>query len=71
MLIAERPGKQLCLLEVISHSHPIAERVERIACVNVDIDGKLASLAGLGQITQRPKCLLEIKKGLAMGVSVR
>src|SRR5215471_4672331 len=58
VLIAERPGEDFRLLEVISHAYPIAQRAERVACVNVDIDGQFASPAGLGQMAQRPKCLL-------------
>src|SRR5215510_8777856 len=51
MLIAERPGEHLRLLEVIQHACPIAEREKRSPNLETDVDGQLASAAGLGQMT--------------------
>src|SRR5215831_10637114 len=55
VLIAERPGEHLRFLEVISHAIPIAEREKRIPNLDTDVDVLLASPAGFGQMTQRPK----------------
>src|SRR5262249_3603701 len=64
VLIAERPGEHLRRLEVIQYACPVAEREKRIPNLETDVDGQLASPAGLGQMTQRPKCLLEKRNGL-------
>jgi hypothetical protein len=54
---------------VIPNAHPIAERDKRTANLNADVDRQLASPAGLGQMTQRPKCLPEIRNGLVIGAA--
>src|SRR5262249_23907324 len=69
VLIAERSGEHLRLLEVIQHACPIAERIERIPNLDADVDGQLGSAARPRQVTQRPKRLLEITNGLAMGAA--
>src|SRR5262245_47866614 len=51
VLIAERPGEHLRLLEVIQHACPIAEREKRSPNLETNVDGQLASAAGLGQMT--------------------
>src|SRR5262252_3532517 len=67
--ITERPSQHLRLVEVISHAHPFTEREKRIPNLDADFDGQLASPAGPGQMTQRFKCLLEIRNGLAIGAT--
>src|SRR5262245_7370242 len=47
-LVAERPGKQLCLGEVVPHARPITEWEERVPQVDTDVDDQLGRLSGLG-----------------------
>src|SRR6185295_5267419 len=49
VLVAERPGEPLRLVEVVYHARPIAERDERVPEVDVDVDGQLGRLPGLGE----------------------
>jgi hypothetical protein len=67
VLVAERPGQHLRLVEVLPHARPITERVERVPEVDVDVDGQLGRLRGLGEAAERPECLLEVGDGLAVG----
>ena len=54
-------------MDVISDARPITEREERVPKVHVDVDGQLRRLPGLGQMTQRPKRLLQVRNGLVIG----
>ena len=54
-------------MEVISHTRIISEREERVPKVHVDVDGQLRRLPGLGQMTQRPEHLLQVRNRLAIG----
>ena len=38
VLVAERPGEHLRLVEVVPHARLIAERVERVPEVDADVD---------------------------------
>jgi len=66
VLVAERPGEHLRLVEGLPHASPI-ERLERVPEVDVDVDGQLGRLPGLGEMAERPKRLLQVSNGLAVG----
>ena len=67
MLVAERPGEHLRLVEVLPHARPIAEREERVPEVDADVDGQLGRLPGLGEAAEGPERLLQVGNGLAVG----
>jgi hypothetical protein len=58
VLVAERPGEPLRLVEVVPHARPIAEREERISEVQPDVDGQLSRLPCLGEAAEGPEGLL-------------
>jgi hypothetical protein len=55
-------------VERLPHARPI-ERLERVKEVEVDVDGQLGPLPGLGETAERPKRLLQVGDGLAIGGS--
>ena len=67
VLVAERPGERLRLVEVLPHARPIAEREERVPEVDADVDGQLGRLPGLGETAEGPERLLQVGNGLAVG----
>ena len=67
VLVAERPGEHLRRVEVLPHARQFAERVERVPEVEVDVDGQLGRLPGLGEAAEGPERLLQVGDGLAVG----
>ena len=67
VLIAKRPREHLRCMEVISHARSITERVERVSEIEVDIDGQLCCLPGIGQTAESHERLLQVSKSLTMG----
>ena len=65
--VAERPGEPLRLVEVLPHAHPLAEREERVPKVDVEVDGQLGRLPGLGETAEGPERLLQVGHGFAVG----
>ncbi len=60
-------GERLGLLEVVEHAPEVAQRRERVAQVEAEIDGQDAGLGGLGEMLERPQGLLEVLDGGAVG----
>jgi hypothetical protein len=52
VLVAERPGEHLRLVEVLPDARPLAERDERVPEVEADVDGQLGRLPALGEMAQ-------------------
>src|SRR5262249_55711220 len=67
VLVAKAPSEHLCLVEVIARARPIAEREERVAQVDADVDRLLGRLASLAQLAESDECLLEVGNGLPIG----
>jgi hypothetical protein len=67
MLVAERPGEHLRLVEETPYARSIAERDERVPEVEADVDGQLGRLPGLGEVTESPEGLLQVGNGLPVG----
>jgi hypothetical protein len=67
VLVAERPGEPLRLVEVVYHARPIAERDERVPEVEPEVDGQLGRLPGLGETAEGLERLLQVGNGLAVG----
>ena len=67
VLVAERPGEHLGLVEVLPHARPIAERSERVPQVEMEVDGQLGRRPGLGETAEGPERLLQVGHGLAIG----
>ena len=67
MLVAERPGEHLRLVEVVPHARLIAERVERVPEVDVRVDGQLGRLPGLRETAEGAERLLQVGNSLAVG----
>jgi hypothetical protein len=55
---AERPGVPLRRAEVLPHARQLAERGKRVPEVDVEVDGQLGRLPGLGEVAERPERLL-------------
>jgi hypothetical protein len=66
LLVAERPGDHLRLVEVLPHARLIAERVERVPEIEPDVDGQLGRLPDLGETAEGPERLLQVGNGLAI-----
>ena len=65
--VAERPGEPLRLVEVLPHARIFAERAERVPEVDVEVDGQLGRLPGLGEVAEGSERLLQVSEGLAIG----
>ena len=65
--VTERPGEPLRLLKVASHTLPLAKRDERVPDVDVEVDGQLERLPGLGEAPEGLERLLQVGHGLAIG----
>src|SRR5262249_1393379 len=66
-LVAKRPREHLRLFDMISRAHPLCRHSERVAEIEVDIDGQLGRLPGTGQTAESPERGLEVGSGLAIG----
>jgi hypothetical protein len=66
-LVTEQPHEHLCLVEVFSHARPIPALVECAPHVNVDVDGQLGRLPGLGKMVEDLERLLQVSNGLPIG----
>jgi hypothetical protein len=53
-------------VEVVPRARPIAERVECVPEVDVDVDGQLGRLPGLGEVAEGLERLLQVGDGLAV-----
>ena len=62
-----RPGEPLRLEEVVRPARQIAERLQSVPEVDVDVDGQLRRLPGLGETTEGSERLLQVGDGLAVG----
>src|SRR6516162_7009851 len=60
VLIAERPGEHLRLMEVISHAPIFAKLDERVPQINVDVDALLRRLPRLRQIAKGAARLFQV-----------
>src|SRR5215831_2051922 len=52
---------------MLAHSLPLAEQVERVPNVQMDVDDELGRLAALGEMAESPERLLQVENGLAVG----
>src|SRR5919199_5124969 len=66
MLVVQRLGERFGFSEVLPDPLEIAKRIERVASVGPKIDGLLARLAALREMSQRLQRLLEVGDRLAM-----
>jgi len=58
VLVAERPGEQLRLVEVLPRGRQIAERPQGVSEVDANVDGQLGRLPALGETAEGPERLL-------------
>jgi class 3 adenylate cyclase len=65
--VAQRPGEPFRLVEEVPDARPIAELEERVPDVEMDVDGQLGRLPGLGETAERLKRLLQVDDGLPVG----
>jgi hypothetical protein len=64
MLVAERSGEPLRLVDLLALARLIAERLERGPEVEPDVDGQLGRLPGLGEAAEGRERLLQVEDGL-------